>query len=569
MPVEKAPLWVLAQQSEEIFEILLRPRLLIEDRYQSLETIQTYHEHQLLEIEFQAVEVSNTEDEAETEEEKPETVQATYMLSQILLEFDSVPSQNQHVVEPYKELSLDEIIAKHIPSGNIMSAIDAGYIIQQLSSTTLGRQLLQLLENQSADMEKFQIVDVEQHQQLLAYYVKDILCQPHIYCNHNIMACLSLAWMSSHNHLPGSQSESIVPLPLTQSSSKDQHDETPIRTFIPEITAPIEVFDLLSENGGNSAQHTPQVSQKRDILSIDSEGYFTQASKKSRLSSEEVVNHHVEAVSLITPTSVNASDNVTKKASQYSGVVDLCMDDYFDIYELPPEPDENYDYSVHGNAYFSYNQNQGIAYQQKNASLLEEMNTVELRHNKVFTQSMPSQPPPRPPPPSSPILDVTSTSENDPSVQNSFMHTNNPQSSEPAWEVMSDEELLQMARDFGLKSEPRGKLLKLLKAMWVRLKGVANITTSNTNAIVSSQQITVGPTRNNRNTESGLSTAELRSWLMKNKSLYEKILLFIPVEVDEVHAYLRSVGQKVSKTQLLSLLDGLAIFVSSGPRKDR
>ncbi|RYH30165.1 hypothetical protein EON65_05930, partial [archaeon] len=52
--------------------------------------------------------------------------------------------------------------------------------------------------------------------------------------------------------------------------------------------------------------------------------------------------------------------------------------------------------------------------------------------------------------------------------------------------------------------------------------------------------------------------------------LYTQILLYSPLELDEVHAYLSGRGCRVSKIALLPMLDALQVFVSYGTRnKDK
>jgi hypothetical protein len=56
----------------------------------------------------------------------------------------------------------------------------------------------------------------------------------------------------------------------------------------------------------------------------------------------------------------------------------------------------------------------------------------------------------------------------------------------------------------------------------------------------------------------------IKNYLIQNSKMYEKILLFIPLELDEVQKYLRSLKIRMSKTKLLELLDHEGIFVSTG-----
>jgi hypothetical protein len=52
-------------------------------------------------------------------------------------------------------------------------------------------------------------------------------------------------------------------------------------------------------------------------------------------------------------------------------------------------------------------------------------------------------------------------------------------------------------------------------------------------------------------------------FLKKCPDLYEKMVLFIPVEIDEIHVRLNSNGVKIGKTKLQALLDSENIFTTA------
>lgn len=131
---------------------------------------------------------------------------------------------------------------------------------------------------------------------------------------------------------------------------------------------------------------------------------------------------------------------------------------------------------------------------------------------------------------------------------------------EPSWESLSAGELQLMAAQYGLNPADK-RLMQLLKAMWSRMKEPSQ-------PLAASQPLSQAVTTSSRGATIGLEA--LRACLMQSAALYERVLLFLPLEVDDVQRHLKECGHKISKTQLLPLLDQLYIFVdSSGGKKDR
>ena len=147
---------------------------------------------------------------------------------------------------------------------------------------------------------------------------------------------------------------------------------------------------------------------------------------------------------------------------------------------------------------------------------------------------------------------------------------------QPDFFALSEKKQLQVGAHLGLK--PSANLPRILHDIWIRMNNSKttsenNSKRSNTAAAASSK--TTAATRKKvdkeNRTNSMKSTAEVAEadklsvfeFLKKCPDLYEKMVLFIPVEIDEIHVRLNSNGVKIGKTKLQALLDSENIFTTA------
>lgn len=440
--VESAPLWLLAQQSDQDFVVLLLPKLLDPLRYDSLECADACDASM-------AVDGWPADDDDEAISALPSPPQA----------HEEAPTAEPSAEEKglIKNPSmLSQLLAEF--SDKEAVAVDVDQVQAMVSQSSLGISMAHCLLNEIHDSFSNGLWSAELGRLLLT------ALQEGESLDERAGICLCFAWLLTTNSMP------------QQSAEMANRDEI--------------VLDLLSDSSSS-----PVAGDKR-LLSADSAECFTQAScKKAKLDKPAAIKD-TETVCLISP------------AGPF--VVDLCYDD-FDFYDIPMEPEP-----VLPTARAPVSNAPVSA---PVSTILEEMRTAEAlyQHAAPIPSQLPSQPLP---PPAHPL----------PALPDS----------EPVWDSLSDDELQVIAAQYGLKPEARSKLLKLLKSMWKRLRP-----------------------------QQALSPLQLRALLLKDRVLYERILLYQPVELDDVHALVRREGIKVSKPVLMGMLDALAVFVSAGSKKDK
>lgn len=134
---------------------------------------------------------------------------------------------------------------------------------------------------------------------------------------------------------------------------------------------------------------------------------------------------------------------------------------------------------------------------------------------------------------------------------------------EPEWDNLGILELHKIAANYGLKCDTRGKMIPLLSAMWKRL-----------HPAVSTTEFSFGDTPHYAISNSSLAIKDLdlpqlKQFILLNQSIYDKVLCFEPIDLDDLYNSLIFRGFKIKKPDLLKLLDGLNIFVSYGKRNDK
>eukprot|EP00981_Chlorochromonas_danica_P002847 scaffold559_cov176-Ochromonas_danica.AAC.2 len=494
---QRAPLWWLAGQCDE-FAADVATRLLKEERYESLEAAASFMEN--LEIQQQ----QEGEEEEDLSEELIFAGKARHEIPSITAAAPSPPVSYQ----PNNHRSvLSQILSQFNPcrssssnssntDSRVSQSVDIRAIEQLVRSSDVGRQLQRLLSVEM-DHNKSSLKDRQLGLQLLDN-LRIAFLREDAHLSNTICACIAVVWSTIECR--------YLKLEENDNSAQNNKDK--------ECLLPFLVLD------NDNVDEPFSCGEKRSSFSDDMAELFTQrSSKKPRFLDQE--EEEEEEVKELFNEPISLLDSPEKAViSSVQEVVDL-SNDGFDFYDIPWEPEVSVCEEQSSSTLFSLI---GTTSSTPGISLLERMKILDSEVDCSCSQ---------------PIVHIRAVIP-DSTVENT--------TNEPNWSEMDDKELLTMATQYGLKPEPRSKLLRLVRSMWKRMDRRVELSQSTTS-------------------ETKLTVNELRSHLLSNPALSENIFSFEPVELDDVHAYLRTRGQKVSKTQLLKMLDALSIFVSSSNGK--
>jgi len=124
--------------------------------------------------------------------------------------------------------------------------------------------------------------------------------------------------------------------------------------------------------------------------------------------------------------------------------------------------------------------------------------------------------------------------------------------SEPLFESMSISELQEHCKKYGLKTESKAKMANILRALWQRMHRTPSQKKEN-NTPVLSQTNSMLPM---------LTQEGLFHYIQQHDTLYERVLLYHPIELDPLLVELKLCFDKITKPKVLQMLDALNVFVS-------
>ena len=148
-----------------------------------------------------------------------------------------------------------------------------------------------------------------------------------------------------------------------------------------------------------------------------------------------------------------------------------------------------------------------------------------------------------------------------------------PVSCVPNFAQLSRERLEMIGAQFGLKYSVN--LPRILKDIWLRIRENESRSSvsgaGNTAGNKRSQKVSAPGAKNKRNRTRSEGDMDERVFvdLLKEhySDIYERVLLFFPVDLEQIYLRLHSGGHPLSRVKLQYLLDKLLAFVSAGSGK--
>ena len=127
---------------------------------------------------------------------------------------------------------------------------------------------------------------------------------------------------------------------------------------------------------------------------------------------------------------------------------------------------------------------------------------------------------------------------------------------EPDFNALSELDLKLAAKRYGLKNMRRSALVKVLQSIWRNQRNQLGVSST----ISDNEPMQLSQDRQKGTLDPDAVVAFIRdSW-----DLYEKVLTFQPIDLDDLHVAMASKGLSISKPKLRGVLDELNIFLTYG-----
>jgi len=130
---------------------------------------------------------------------------------------------------------------------------------------------------------------------------------------------------------------------------------------------------------------------------------------------------------------------------------------------------------------------------------------------------------------------------------------------EPLFDSMSMSELQEHCKKYGLKTESRVKMVNILRALWQRMHRTSSLGKGNPTQALSQA----------RGLLPMLTQEGLFEYIQKHDTLYERVLLYHPIELDPLLVELKLHYEKVTKVKVLQMLDSMKVFISMSSSSGR
>ena len=133
---------------------------------------------------------------------------------------------------------------------------------------------------------------------------------------------------------------------------------------------------------------------------------------------------------------------------------------------------------------------------------------------------------------------------------------------EPDFNSLTVDQINFIAKSYGLKIQSKHILIPILNKMWMRMH------TSSQNVAATSQVILSQPIISSQPSSQihDLTDADMLTYFKRNENIdfFEKIVNFVPIDLDEVHTRMKGQGYHISKEKLKTILHENAIFFTYG-----
>ena len=129
--------------------------------------------------------------------------------------------------------------------------------------------------------------------------------------------------------------------------------------------------------------------------------------------------------------------------------------------------------------------------------------------------------------------------------------------SEPDFPALNEADLRLAAKRYGLKNMRRSALVKVLQSIW-RNQRIPIDEPAVSRPDLEAPELSQGQEK------SALDVEAIVTYIRESWDLYEKVLTFQPIDLDELHGTMASKGLAISKPKLRSILDEHNVFLTYG-----
>lgn len=127
---------------------------------------------------------------------------------------------------------------------------------------------------------------------------------------------------------------------------------------------------------------------------------------------------------------------------------------------------------------------------------------------------------------------------------------------EPDFNNLTVDQIHIIAKNYGLKIQSKQLLVPILKKMWTRMH-------SSTQHVPMSSQVISSQSSSQIY---DVTDTDILNYFKKNENIdfFEKIVNFVPIDLDELHSRMKCQGYHISKEKLKTILSDNSIFFTYG-----